>query len=391
MTKLTISDLEEIRSKFKSSREGYKASLMVCSETGCAAYEAGKVQLALVNEIKKNNLENEYQVVPTGCLGLCAQGPLMLVQPEGILYVKLKPENIPTIVEEHLKNGKPVEDLMYKPSDDGPAVPLMKDIEFYKDQELVVLRNHGRTNPEQIDDYIGRGGYQALAKALTELQPDDILAEVKRSGIRGRGGGGFPTGLKWETCKNAATSINVPPYLVCNADEGDPGAFMDRSVIEGDPHSMIEGMIIGARALGANAGYVYIRKEYPLALKRLKIALDQAREYGLLGENILDSDFSFDINIHQGAGAFVCGESSALMTAMEGKAGEPHAKYIHTVEIGYKGMPTVLNNVETWANIPKIIYRGGEWFAGITAARVRKFSRWSEMLIIQVLSRSPWV
>ncbi len=365
MAKITPTDLEQIRSKFKTSRENYKASLMVCSETGCAAYDAGKVQDALINELKQNELDNDYRVIPTGCLGLCAQGPLVLVQPEGILYVKLKPENIPTIVEEHLKNGKPVEDLMYKPSADEAAVPLMKDIEFYKDQELIVLRNHGEIDPEQIEDYIGNGGYQALAKALSDMQPDDILAEVKRSGIRGRGGGGFPAGSKWETCKNAATSINVPPYLVCNADEGDPGAFMDRSVIEGDPHSMIEGMIIGARALGANTGYVYIRKEYPLALKRLKIALDQAREYGLLGENILGTEFSFDIQIHQGAGAFVCGESSALMTAMEGNVGEPHAKYIHTVEIGYKGMPTVLNNVETWANIPMIIEKGGEWFAGI--------------------------
>jgi NADP-reducing hydrogenase subunit HndC len=375
MAKLTPADLEEIRAKYRSTRDEYKASLMICSETGCNAYNSGEVLNALVSELKQNKLDEDYQVVPTGCLGLCAQGPLMLVQPDGILFVKVKPENVPTIVEEHLKNGKPVEDLMYKPSPDEAAVPLLKNIDFYKDQELIVLRNQGQINPELIDDYIGCGGYKALAKALTEMQPEDILAEVKRSGIRGRGGGGFPAGVKWETCINAATAINVAPYIICNANEGDPGAFTDTSIIEGDPHTVIEGLIIGARAIGANTGYIYIQKEYTLALKRLKIAIDQARDYGILGENIFSTDFNFDIHIHQGGGAFVCGESSALMKAMEGKVGEPRPKYIHTVEIGYKGLPTVLNNVETLANIPMIIDKGGEWFASIGSGDV---------------SESPW-
>lgn len=372
---LTVADLEQMRDKFSTSWKKYKATLMVCSETGCKAYQSSKVISALQTELEKQNLSEDYLVVPTGCLGLCAQGPLMLVLPDGMLYVKLKPEDIPKIVEQHMKNGTPIEKLMYKPTEDEAGIPLRENIPFYKDQELVVLRNHGRINPKQIEDYIGRGGYQALAKVLTEMEPDEILAEVKRSGIRGRGGGGFPAGIKWETCKNAADGIGVQPYVVCNADEGDPGAFMDRSIIEGNPHSIIEGMAIGARALGASSGYIYIRKEYPLALERLRTAIDQARDYGLLGENILGTDFSFEISIHQGAGAFVSGESSALMTAMEGKVGEPRAKYIHTVEIGYKGMPTVLNNVETWANIPVIIEKGGEWFAAIGSGDV---------------SESPW-
>jgi NADH:ubiquinone oxidoreductase subunit F (NADH-binding)/(2Fe-2S) ferredoxin/ferredoxin len=375
MTKITISDLNQIREQNNAASKKFKASLLVCAGTGCVANKAFSIKDALESELKKRNLESDYRVIATGCNGFCAQGPLMLIQPEGILYLNLKLDDVIKIVDEHLINGKPVADLLYTSPADGTHIPKMKDIEFFKKQHLIALRNRGEIDPEQIDDYIGGGGYQTLAHALSDMKPNEILNEVKKSGIRGRGGGGFPTGIKWESCISSAKKSHVAPYLVCNADEGDPGAFMDRSIIEADPHSVIEGMLIGAYALGAKEGFVYIRKEYPLALARLKRAIEQAREYGLLGEKIFDTDFSFNINIHQGAGAFVSGESSALMTAMEGKVGEPHSKYIHTVESGYKGLPTVLNNVETLANIPKIIEKGGTWFSKIGSGDV---------------SESPW-
>ncbi|UCE36390.1 MAG: 4Fe-4S binding protein [Thermoplasmata archaeon] len=375
MTKITITDLKQISERNKSTSEKFKASLLVCAGTGCVANKAFIIRDALEKELKEKNLESDYRVIATGCNGFCAQGPLMLVSPEGTLYLNLKLDDVSTIVDEHLINGKPVQDLMYISPVDETRTPKMKDIQFFKQQQLIILRNRGAIDPEQIDDYIGRGGYQALAHALSEMKPNEILNEVKTSGIRGRGGGGFPTGIKWESCISSAKKTDVAPYLVCNADEGDPGAFMDRSIIEADPHSVIEGMAIGAYAIGAKEGFVYIRKEYPLALERLRKAIQQARDYGLLGQKIFDTDFSFDINIHQGAGAFVSGESSALMTAMEGKVGEPHSKYIHTVESGYKGLPTVLNNVETWANIPVIIEKGGKWFSKIGSGDV---------------SESPW-
>jgi NADH:ubiquinone oxidoreductase subunit F (NADH-binding)/(2Fe-2S) ferredoxin/Pyruvate/2-oxoacid:ferredoxin oxidoreductase delta subunit len=365
MTGISVSDLKQIRDQTESIRNKYKAQLMICTGTGCVANKSFSILEVLEKELKDRNLENDYQIVPTGCMGFCAQGPIMVIFPEGVFYQKLTHKNIPTIVEEHFVNGNPVKEFMYISPVDENKIPLMKDIEFFKKQQLIVLGNRSRINPEKIDDYIGFGGYMSIAKALTEMTPDGVLSEVKRSGIRGRGGGGFPTGAKWESCINAVKKIGLKPYVVCNADEGDPGAFMDRSIIEADPHRVIEGMILGAYAIGSNEGYVYIRREYPLALKRLTKAIDQAREYGLLGKNILGTDFCFDINIHQGAGAFVCGESSALMKAMEGMVGEPRAKYVHSVEVGYKGQPTVLNNVETWANIPWIIENGGEWFAGI--------------------------
>jgi NADH-quinone oxidoreductase subunit F len=365
MTKLTISDLEKQRGDFKETCEKCKAQLMVCSETGCVANNSTSIIGTLESELKQRGLADDYRIVPAGCLGLCAQGPLMLVQPEGILYVKVTPDNVLKIIEEHLINGNPVQELLYTSLSDGKKIPLMKDIEFYNKQHFSVLNNRGMVDPRSIDEYIGSGGYRALAKALTELSPEQVLAEVKRSGIRGRGGGGFPTGVKWESCINAVNKSGNKPYVVCNADEGDPGAFMDRSIVEADVYRVLEGMVIGAYAIGSNEGYVYIRQEYPNALARLKNAISHAREYGLLGQNILGTEFNFDIHIHQGAGAFVCGESSALMKAMEGKVGEPRAKYVHSVEVGYRGQPTVLNNVETWANVPGIIEKGGEWFAGI--------------------------
>jgi NADH:ubiquinone oxidoreductase subunit F (NADH-binding)/(2Fe-2S) ferredoxin/NAD-dependent dihydropyrimidine dehydrogenase PreA subunit len=375
MTKFTPSTLDEIREQFKSERSKYKGQLMICTGTGCVANQSFKIQETLESELKNQNADGDYQIVPTGCMGFCAQGPILVVFPDGIFYQKLTLENIPIIVKEHLVNGNPVTDFMYTSPVDENVIPKMSDINFFKKQQLIVLGNRSRINPEKIEDYIGFGGYRSIGKALTDMSPDAVLSEVKRSGIRGRGGGGFPTGVKWESCIKASQETGHKPFVVCNADEGDPGAFMDRSIIEADPHRVIEGMLLGAYAIGSNEGYVYIRREYPLALKRLIKAIEQAREHGLLGQNILGTDFSFDINIHQGAGAFVCGESSALMKAMEGKVGEPRAKYVHSVEVGYRDQPTVLNNVETWANIPGIVENGGEWFSGIGTGNV---------------SESPW-
>ncbi|MCI0474245.1 MAG: SLBB domain-containing protein, partial [Ignavibacteria bacterium] len=340
----------------------YRAYLMVCAGTGCVANQSMKIKDAFIKELEKRNLQDEVSVVTTGCNGFCGVGPIMVVHPDGIFYQLLKVSDIPLLVEEHFIKGRPVKKLMYVPKENEPPVPKMSDIDFFKKQMLIALRNRGLIDPEKIEEYIARGGYSALAKALTEMTPDEVLNEVKRSGLRGRGGGGFPTGIKWETMKKVPGEIR---YVICNADEGDPGAFMDRSIIESDPHAVIEGMLIGAYAMGSSDGYVYIRNEYPIALERLKKAIEQAREFGLLGENIFGTDFKFDIRITRGAGAFVCGESTALMASIEGKPGEPRAKYIHTVEKGLYDCPTCLNNVETWANIPQIILKGSEWFTSI--------------------------
>jgi NADH:ubiquinone oxidoreductase subunit F (NADH-binding)/(2Fe-2S) ferredoxin len=335
---------------------------MVCAGTGCVANKSLNIKGRLEEEIRKRGLQDEVSVVTTGCNGFCAVGPLMVIQPDGIFYQLLKETDIPYLVEEHLLKGRPVRELLYTPPKEGAPIPRMSDIPFFADQTLVVLRNRGLINPESIDEYIARGGYEALAKVLTGMQPEDVIQEIKASGLRGRGGGGFPTGIKWETCRKAPGDIR---YVVCNADEGDPGAFMDRSTIESDPNAVIEGMLIGGYAIGSPQGYVYIRNEYPIALERLQVAIGQAREYGLLGQRIFDSDFGFDITVVRGAGAFVCGESTALMASIEGRPGEPRAKYVHTVEKGLWDKPTCLNNVETWANVPQIIMRGAQWFAGI--------------------------
>jgi len=340
----------------------YRTYLMVCAGTGCVANQSMKIKDKLETEIRKKGLQEEVSVVTTGCNGFCAVGPLMVVQPDGIFYQLLKETDIPFLVEEHFIKGRPVKELMYTPPKEKLPIPKMSDIPFFADQSLVVLRNRGLINPENIDESIARGGYQALAKVLTTMTPDDVIQEIKASGLRGRGGGGFPTGIKWETCKRMPGDIH---YVICNADEGDPGAFMDRSTIESDPHAVIEGMLIGAYAIGSSHGYVYIRNEYPIALERLQTAMKQAREYGLLGTNIFNKDFSFDIKIARGAGAFVCGESTALMASIEGRSGEPRAKYVHTVERGLWDMPTCLNNVETWANVPQIILKGAQWFNSI--------------------------
>jgi len=348
----------------------FRSHVLVCAGTGCVSCGSFKIGAAIERELDKRGLSQEVQVVNTGCQGFCAEGPVLIVQPDGIFYCGIKDKDVPVLVEEHLLKGRPVSKLMYTPPASPAPVPMLAEIPFFAKQKLVVLRNRGLIDPELIEDYIARDGYTALAKALTEMTADQILQEIKLSGLRGRGGGGFPTGIKWATCRQAALHRGVEPIVVCNADEGDPGAFMDRSIIESDPHAVIEGMIIGARAIGSSRGFVYIRHEYPIARERLQKALDQARDAGLLGTNILGTSFDFDIEVVQGAGAFVCGESTALMASLEGRVGEPRAKYIHTVEYGYKNLPTNLNNVETWANVPLIINRGAAWFASMGTGEV---------------------
>lgn len=341
----------------------HRLNLMLCSGTGCVANKSYEVMTALQNELRKHNLEDEVKVIITGCNGFCAMGPIIVVQPGEIFYKKITVKDVPHLVEEHFLKGRPVKKLMYIPPREKEPIPVMSDIPFFQKQMLIALKNRGLINPEDINEYIARDGYRALAKVLTEMMPDEVLDEIKASALRGRGGGGFPAGVKWETCKKFKSDVK---YVICNADEGDPGAFMDRSIIEGDPHAVIEGMIIGAYAIeNVSQGYIYVREEYPLAIKRFSIALEQARNYGLLGNNIFDKGLDFDIKISRGAGAFVCGESTALMASIAGNPGEPRAKYIHTVECGLYDKPTCLNNVETWANIPQIILKGARWFTSI--------------------------
>jgi len=352
--------------------KSFRLHLMVCSGTGCVSSHSYEIKAALEREITKHHLENEVLVVATGCNGFCERGPLLVVHPGNIFYQQLREKNIPLLVEEHFLKGRPVKKFMYTPPEEKRPIPVLSDIGFFKKQVLLALRNRGLIDPEKIDDYIARDGYAALAKVLTEYKAREVIEEIKASGLRGRGGGGFPAGIKWESCRQAGEERDEERYVICNADEGDPGAFMDRSIIESDPHSVIEGMLIGAYAIDSHQGYVYIRKEYPIALERLNLAINQARDYGLLGENIFGSNLCFDIEVHRGAGAFVCGESTALMASLEGKPGIPRAKYIHTVEYGLWDKPSCLNNVETWANIPMIINRGAQWFTSIGTGDVSK-------------------
>ncbi len=342
--------------------ETYRTHLMLCAGTGCVSNKSFEIKEVLEKEIKKHGLENEILVVMTGCNGFCAVGPVMTVMPDGVFYQNLKEEDIPYLVEEHFLKGRPVKKLMYFPPKEKEAIPKMMDIGFFARQTLIALKNRGLIDPEKIDEYIARDGYRALPKALTSMTPQEVIEEIKDSGLRGRGGAGFLTGRKWELCRKASGELK---YVVCNGDEGDPGAFMDRSIVESDPHLVLEGMTVGAYAIGACEGYVYIRNEYPLATKRLEIAIDQAREYGLLGENILDSGFDFDIRIQKGAGAFVCGEETALIASIEGSPPEPRQRPPFPAESGIWGKPTNINNVETWANVPSIIGRGADWFASI--------------------------
>ncbi len=317
---------------------------------------------ALKEEIARRGLADEIKVVETGCRGFCTVGPVMTIQPNGIFYVNVQPADVPAVVEETLIKGRTIERLLYKEPATRKAVPQYQAIPFFGKQMRIVLRNCGAIDPQSIDEYIAVGGYEALGQVLSSMKPQAVIDEIKKSGLRGRGGAGYPTGRKWESTRKAKDPIK---YVIANGDEGDPGAFMDRALMEGDPHSVVEGMAIGAYGIGAHEGYIYVRDEYPLAVKNLRIAIEQAREYGLLGQDILGSGFDFDIKIVRGAGAFVCGESSALMQSIEGKAGEPRAKHVHATDRGLWDRPSCLNNVETWANVPQIILKGSEWFASI--------------------------
>ena len=340
----------------------YRSHVLVCGGTGCTSSNSPAIIEALEKEIKAKGLEEEVKVIRTGCFGLCALGPIMIVYPEGCFYSEVKVEDVPEIVEEHLLKGRMVKRLLYDETVHGQEVKPLKETQFYKKQHRIALRNCGVINPEDINEYIAYDGYQALAKCLTELTPEQVIQIVKDSGLRGRGGGGFPTGLKWSfTAANKADQ----KYVVCNADEGDPGAFMDRSVLEGDPHCIVEAMTICGYATGATEGYIYVRAEYPIAVKRLQIAIDQAKEMGLLGKNIFGSGFDFDLHVKLGAGAFVCGEETALMTSIEGNRGEPRPRPPYPAVKGLFGKPTTENNVETFANIPTIIREGAEFFASM--------------------------
>ncbi len=317
---------------------------------------------ALEQEVQRRGLGNEILVIATGCNGFCEKGPILTVHPDGIFYQRLKVEDVPLLVEEHMIKGRPVRRLMYVPPAETTPVPKMADIEFFKHQRLVVLRNRGRIDPEKIDESIAYDGYEALGRALTRMTPEDILSEITASGLRGRGGAGFPTGKKWAAGRQ---ENGTPKFIICNGDEGDPGAFMDRSVLEADPHAVLEGMIIGAKAIGASQGFLYIRNEYPLAIQRMELALRQARDYGLIGKDILGSGFDFEAEIVRGAGAFVSGEETALMASIEGLRAMPRQRPPYPAQKGLWGKPTVINNVETWANVPAIIRRGAAWFASL--------------------------
>ena len=339
----------------------YRSHVMICGGTGCTSSGSDKVAAAFEAEIVTAGLENEVKVIRTGCFGLCALGPIVVIYPEGTFYSMVKPEDVAEIVNEHLLKGRPVLRLLYNETvAEDNSIKSLDETSFYKKQKRIALRNCGVINPENIEEYIAFDGYAALGKALTEMTPDEVIQVVLDSGLRGRGGGGFPTGRKWQLA--CADRGKVEKYVCCNADEGDPGAFMDRSVLEGDPHSVIEAMAIAGYAIGADQGYVYVRAEYPIAVNRLTTAIQQAREYGLLGKNIFGTDFSFDIDIKLGAGAFVCGEETALMTSIEGMRGEPRPRPPFPAKKGLFGRPTILNNVETYANIPQIILKGADWF-----------------------------
>lgn len=344
----------------------YRSHVLVCGGTGCTSSHSAEIIAEFEKEIAEKGLADEIKVIRTGCFGLCALGPIVVVYPEGAFYSQIKVEDVPEIVDEHLIKGRIVKHLLYDATVAGDTVKSLNETQFYKKQKRVALRNCGVIDPENINEYIAMDGYQALAKCLTEYTPDEVIQIVKDSGLRGRGGGGFPTGLKWSfTRKNQADQ----KYVVCNADEGDPGAFMDRSVLEGDPHCIVEAMAICGYATGATEGYIYVRAEYPIAVKRLQIAIDEARELGLLGKNIFDSGFDFDLHIRLGAGAFVCGEETALMTSIEGNRGEPRPRPPFPAEKGLFGKPTTENNVETFANIPQIILHGAESFASMGTER----------------------
>ncbi len=356
----TISDLEHLRESLTQRRDPNKPCIALCGGTGCLASGAREVADVFKEELKKQNVDGKVEFRESGCHGFCERGPLVVIRPKNIFYQRIQPKDVPEIVVKTIKEDKIIDRLLYVDPTTKERLVHESDIPFYKLQKRIVFGSNGEIDPTSIEDYIGIGGYAALAKVLSSMSPEEIIQEVKASGMRGRGGGGFPTGVKWESCRKAQGN---PKYVICNADEGDPGAYMDRSLLEGNPHSVLEGMIIGAYAVGSHQGYIYVRNEYPLAVTNSRKAIEQAEAYGLLGENILGIGFDFSININRGGGAFVCGESTALMASLEGKIGEPRAKYIHTVEKGLYELPSTLNNVETWANVPLIINRGAADYA----------------------------
>jgi len=358
----SVSDLEKWKENILSKQKQDEIVVSVCGGTGCHAYGCKKVRDQFTKAIRKRDIDHKIRLRFTGCRGLCERGPIVTIQPQGIFYQRVQEKDVFLILSETVEKGKILDHLLYEDVITKSKVTSEKDIPFYKVQNRLVLGNNGQIEPTKIEDYIGIGGYQALSKALFEMKPEQIINEVKASGLRGRGGAGFPTGKKWEDCRNTSGGIK---YIICNCDEGDPGAYMDRSLLEGNPHSVLEGMIIGAYAIGGSNGYIYVRHEYPLACKNAEIAIVQARKAGLLGKNILGSGFSFDVEIAKGGGAFVCGESTALIASIEGRIGEPRSKQIHLVEQGLWGKPTNLNNVETWANVPLIINKGSQWFSSI--------------------------
>jgi len=363
MTKIkSLSDLEKWKEDIIFKQNQYRMTVSVCGGTGCHAYGCKKVRNQFSRAIRENNLEQEIRLRFTGCRGLCERGPIVTILPQEIFYQRAQEKDVPLIISETIKKGKVLEHLLYDDPLTERKITLEKEIPFYRAQQRLVLGNNGLIDPTKIEDYIATGGYQALVKAISGMHPEQIIDEVKASGLRGRGGAGYLTGNKWENCRKAPGDNK---YIICNCDEGDPGAYMDRSLMEGNPHSVLEGMTIGAYAIGANHGFIYVRHEYPLACKNAETAIAQARKAGLLGENILNSHFNFDVEIAKGGGAFVCGESTALIASIEGMVGEPRSKQIHTVTQGLWGMPTNLNNVETWANIPLIINQGSQWFSSI--------------------------
>lgn len=358
----TIEDLEKLRKDILERKSSDKIYLTVCGGTGCHAYGSAKVTDIFNEKINEEKLKDKVSLLVTGCHGFCEQGPIVVIRPKNIFYANVKPDDVPEIIDETVIKGKIIDRLLYVDPVTGKRIVYENELPFYKNQTRLLFGKNGIIDPRSIEDYIGIEGYSALAKALSQMKPQEIIEAVKQSNLRGRGGAGFPTGLKWEACRKAEGDIK---YVICNADEGDPGAYANRSLLEGNPHSVLEGMIIGAYAIGASEGYIYVRTEYPLAVELFRIAIKNARDLGLLGKNILGSGFDFNVKIARGSGAFVCGESSALMASIEGKAGEPRAKHIHATERGLWDCPSTLNNVETWANVPLIINKGAQWYTGI--------------------------
>ncbi len=355
--------LEELRKEILSKRDPNKPVITICTGTACQTYGSLKIYQKFADEIKKQGLEGSaVEARPTGCHGFCEQGPVVVIFPQEICYVQVKLEDVPEIVSSTLAQGEVIERLLYKDPVTGEKIAKDPDIPFYKNQMRLVFGSNRHINPRDIDDYLALGGYAALSRALSQMTPGQVLEEIKKSNLRGRGGGGFPTGIKWETTRNAPGEAK---YVVVNCDEGDPGAYMDRSIMEGNPHGVLEGLVIGAYAIGSHEGFIYVRQEYPIAYENTIQAIKQAEEYGFLGKDILGSGFDFEVKVHRGAGAFVSGESTALMSAIEGKVGEPKLKYVHTAVSGIKGRPSCLNNVETWANVPLIINKGADWFNSI--------------------------